>query len=102
METIFTKEIIQDKLRSDRQWMERGLIVLYNFQTNEEKSTKETRIQNGLGFNSSDSRYLTWVSEWLLKSPNNHLNEKHMMKVGKMLPKYWGQINRLIKQKQGD
>lgn len=101
MET-YSKEFIQEKLKTDRQWMERGLIVLYQFQTNEEKNSRETKYQNGMGFNSSDSRYLSWVSEWLLKSRYNHLNDKHFEKVGKMLPKYWGQILRLIKEKQGD
>lgn len=100
MET-YTKDFIKEQLKNNQKWMERSLIILYNFQTQDEKQTKETREQNNVGFNSSDSRYLTWVSEWLLKSPYNHLNEKHMGKVGRMLPKYWGQIHRLIMEKQG-
>lgn len=98
--TVYTKEFIKDKLKNDTAWMERGVIVLYHRQTQDEKVVKETKELNNVGFNSSDSRYLTWVAEWLLKDRRNHLNEKHREKVGRMLPKYWGQILDIIKNKK--
>jgi hypothetical protein len=96
MSTTYTKEVIMDKLKSDVRWMERGVVVLYQHQTNEEQNTKKTIDYNGVGFNGIDSRYLTWVAEWLLKDSRNHLSGKHVEKVGKMLPKYWKQIQTLI------
>lgn len=98
MSNEYTKEFIKDKLLNDTRWMERGVIVLYQHQTDEEKGTKRTIEDNGKGFNGIDSRYLTWVAEWLLKDSRNHLNDKHKTKVGKMLPKYWKQIQTLIKK----
>ena len=95
---MYTKDEIKDKLKNDIRWMERGVIVLYHRQTQDEKRVKETVESNNIGFNSSDSRYLTWVAEWLLKDGRNHLNEKHKEKVGKSLPKYWGQILSIIKE----
>ena len=96
----YSKEEIKTKLSTDVRWMERGVIVLYNRQTEDEKQEGVTTVYNSIGFNGTDSRYLSWVGEWLLKSPYNHLNEKHRLKVGRMLPKYWRQIQEIIVSKQ--
>ena len=92
----YTKEEIKNNLSTDSRWMERGVIVLYERQTEDEQESGHTQYLNNMGFNGSDCRYLTWVATWLLKDPRNHLNEKHKAKVGKMLPKYWKQIKELI------
>ena len=94
---MYTKEFIQQKLSSNRNWIERGLVVLYQRQTSEERQTKETISENGVGFNSSDSRYLSYCSEWILKG--NHLNDKHLLKCSTKLPKYWKQIKDIIDKK---
>lgn len=99
MSTTYTKEFIQDKLKNDTRWMERGIIVLYQHQTEEEKDTKKTIEFNNVGFNGVDSRYLTWVAEWLLKDSRNHLSGNHLKKVQQKLPKYWKQIQTLINKK---
>lgn len=80
--------------------MERGVIVLYKRQTEDEQKSGQTQVYNNRGFNSSDSRYMTWVAKWLLQDSGNHLNQKHQDKVAKSLPKYWGQILELIKENQ--
>jgi phage terminase Nu1 subunit (DNA packaging protein) len=97
---IYTKEVIKSLLSTDSKWMERGVIVLYERQTQDEQKTGQTHVYNNRGFNSSDSRYMTWVAKWLLESKSNHLNEKHKAKVAKSLPKYWGQILEIIKNNQ--
>lgn len=99
MSTTYTKEFIKDKLKNDTRWMERGVIVLYQHQTEEEKGCKQTIEYNNVGFNGIDSKYLTWVAEWLLKDSRNHLSGNHVKKVGTMLPKYWKQIQTLINKK---
>jgi hypothetical protein len=95
----YGKEEIKTNLGTDRKWMERGVIVLYERLTEEEQQSGQTQYFNNRGFNGSDSRYLTWVAGWLLKDPRNHLNDKHKQKVGKMLPKYWKQIQDIIEKK---
>jgi hypothetical protein len=94
IKTSFSKEVIQDKLMTDSRWVERSLIKLYERQTHEEKTSKETITDNNRGFNSSDSRYLTYCSEWLLKG--NHLSGVHLTKCGMKLKKYWKQIQEEI------
>ena len=97
--TTFTKEYIQEKLSTDIRWIERGVIVLFGRQTDDEQRSSSTVYQNGMGFTGSDSRYLTYISNYLLSG--RHLSGRHLEKVSKKLPKYWRQIQEEINLKQG-
>jgi len=94
---MYTKEEIKHQLSTNSKWIERGLVVLYQRQTYEEQQSGGTIVDNKMGFNGSDSRYLTYCAKWVLGG--NRLNEKHLQKCGKMLPKYWKQIMDIIKSK---
>ena len=94
---MYTKEEIQHNLSTNPKWIERSLIVLYERQTYDEQHSGETTSLNGIGFNSSDSRYLSYCSRWLLQG--KHLNQKHLEKCGGKLKKYWKQIDTIIKEK---
>jgi hypothetical protein len=94
----YTKEYIQAKLSSDVRWIERAVLVLFERQTDDEQTNKVTRWENGRGFNSSDSRYLTYVSNYLLGG--RHLSGRHLEKVATKMPKYWRQILEEIQIKQ--
>ena len=96
----YTKEQVKDLLATDLKWMERGVIVLYERQTEDEQKSGQTQVYNNRGFNGTDSRYMTWVAKWLLEHKSHHLNEKHRAKVAKSLPKYWGQIMEIIKSNE--
>lgn len=96
----YTKEFIQHQLSTNPKWVERGLVVLFNRQTEDEQSSHETKWENGMGFNGSDSRYLTYCAKWVLQG--RHLNEKHLQKCGGKLKKYWKQILEEIEMKQGN
>ena len=62
----YTKEYIQAKLSTDIRWIEKAVLVLFERQTDDEQTNQVTRWENGRGFNSSDSRYLTYVSNYLI------------------------------------
>lgn len=94
---MYTKEEIQHNLEFNPKWTERALVVLYQRQTEDEKRSGSTIVENKMGFNGSDSRYLTYCAKWVLG--NNPLNEKHQKKCGKMLKKYWKQIKNIIESK---
>lgn len=91
----YTKEFIKQKLSTDRKWVERALVVLHDHQTLDEQQEGHTKFHNEVGFNGVDSRYLSYCAEWVKKG--NHLNDKHFEKCSKKLPKYWKQIQFLIK-----
>ena len=94
---MYTKEQIQDNLRSNPRWIQRSLVVLYQRQTQDEQTTGKTRVFNNVGFNGPDSGYLSYCSRWVLSGRN--LNEKHLQKCGSRLPKYWRQIQSLIQER---
>ena len=91
---LYTKDQIQLNLTTNPKWIERSLIVLFKRQTHEEKQSGETRVDNGVGFNSSDSRYLSYCAKWVMDG--KHLNQKHLEKCGGKLKKYWKQIISII------
>lgn len=91
----WTKELIKYKLNTDIRWVEKSIMLLFNNQTNDEQKKSETLIHNNIGFNGVDGRYLSYCAKWLLRG--NHLNEKHLNKCKNKLPKYWKQIQCLIK-----
>jgi hypothetical protein len=94
---MYTKEEIQHNLSTNPKWIERSLIVLYQRQTQDEQQVGGTFVQNNVGFNSSDSRYLSYCSRWLLQG--KHLDNGHIEKCGGKLKKYWKQIESIIKEK---
>jgi uncharacterized protein (DUF2267 family) len=94
----YTKEYIQAKLSTDIRWIEKAVLVLFERQTDDEQTNQVTRWENGRGFNSSDSRYLTYVSNYLLGG--RHLSGRHLEKVASKMPKYWRQILEEIQIKQ--
>jgi hypothetical protein len=96
----YTKEEIKNNLSTNPRWIERGLVVLFERQTLDEQRSGSTIVENKMGFNGSDSRYLSYCAKWVLGG--KHLNEKHLEKCGKRLPKYWKQIMSIIEEKQGN
>lgn len=96
----FTKDQIKEKLASDPRWIERSLCVLFARQTEDEQRSDATVHNNGIGFSGCDSRYLSYCAKWLQKGSTYHLNDKHLEKCGKKLPKYWRQILDEIESKE--
>lgn len=102
---MFTKEQIQENIRTKDSWTLRTLEVLYNRQTTDEKNSKQTTHNNSRGFNGRDSQILTSFYEQVQKRKgyNNPqlLTEKQMIICRKLLPKYWRQVSEEIESKQG-
>lgn len=91
---MYTKEMIMEKLSTDRRWVERALVVLHDRQTLDEQQEGTTKFYNGVGFNGTDGRYLSYCAEWVKRG--GHLNDKHFEKCSRKLPKYWKQIQSII------
>ena len=94
----YTKDFIREKLSTDAKWIERAVLVLFARQTDDEQAHQLTRWENGRGFNSSDSRYLTYIAKYLLGG--RHLSGRHLEKVASKMPKYWRQIFEEIQLKK--
>lgn len=101
----YTKDQIQEKIRTNVSWTIRTLEVLFDRQEEDEKETYQTVYQNGRGFNGRDSEILTSFYNQVQKRRryNNPqlLSEKQMYICQKLLPKYWRQILEEIEIRKG-
>jgi len=99
----YTKEIIVDKLTTDQRWLERGILAVYNYQTNQEKRIGDTVEDNGVGFNGADAQFLSSLAQWIQKSSyaeGQRLTVKQAAVAARKMKKYAGQLLRIISSKQ--
>ena len=87
---IWTKETLWAVLEVNDDQLAKALVALYNRQTEDEKETKETTEQNGIGFNGVDSTFLSSVAENYKKY--GRLTENQTKAVRKALKKYCRQL----------
>jgi hypothetical protein len=107
----FTKESIQDKIRTDVRWTIRTIEILFDRQTTDEQRYGQTYVRNGRGFNGRDSEIFTSFYHQIQKRKGvlnsggqlmNYftlLSEKQLEICQKHLPKYWGQVLEEIQNK---
>lgn len=104
--STFTKQVIQTKIKTDVNWTIRTLEVIYEHQTRDEQESKATNHENGIGFNGTDAFILSSFAEQVKKKrsqgyTSGFLSDKQLEICRKKLPKYWGQVSKLIKKKEG-
>jgi hypothetical protein len=98
---MLTKEFIQEKLATNNQWLERGIIAIYNRQTAGEKAASITKELNGRGFNGCDAEFLSSLAEWINKShrqPGDRLSPKQAEIARRKMKKYAGQLLQISNQ----
>ena len=88
-------KIKQLLLRNDEA-VKRALIIIYNNQTEDEKSSAETSKDNGIGFTGADAFILTQYAKWLLEK--DYLTEKQLNATRKRIVKYTRQILEHMKE----
>lgn len=89
----WTAEEIKELVQTNDKVLYGALKKLYDCQTADEKCVGATCHYNGKGFNGADSRFLSSVSEFLIK--NGFLTEKQKYVVRKRLVKYTNQLTAL-------
>lgn len=93
MSRVWTEEEIKVLVQTNDKVLYGALKKLYAEQTADEQSIGQTRHHNGVGFNGADSKFLSSVSEFLLK--RGFLTDKQKYVVRKKLVKYNKQLTRL-------
>lgn len=97
MNKVWTAEEIRENIINNDKWAIRGLIAIYNYQTEYEQRIEETTEWNGVGFNGADGKFMTSVAKFFLA--RNYLTEKQIYLVRKRLVKYCGQLARIANNK---
>lgn len=90
MAKAWTAEEIREKVATDDQWLVRGLVAIYNRQTEDEKIVEGTKHQNGIGFNGVDAGILSSFAQQY--QTKGWLSQKQKDLARKKMGKYVGQL----------
>lgn len=85
-----TKHSVIQELCTNKEWIEHALLLLYSYQTEEEKEEGVTSEDNGKGFNYNDGLIFSQYALVLLA--NKSLTDYQLDVCKQKIPKYWKQI----------
>ena len=86
----WTKEEIKERMRVSDQWLIRGLLAIYKYQTEAEQSDDATLEDNGVGFNGVDAFILSQFARQF--QTRGFLSPKQILVARKKMLKYAGQL----------
>lgn len=89
----WSREEIEENLKKSQEWVERGIVAIWNLQTQEEKSKGYTKDNNGVGFNGIDSEFMSSLAEWI--KSDKKLSAKQLKFGREKLMKYAGQLTKI-------
>lgn len=95
---VWTKESVKDLLRRNDKAVERGILRIFSFQTDEEQYKGVTKTVNGKGFSKFDVEILSSFALQLRRG--KHLTEKQMYKARPKIQKYAGQLLEYMRTKE--
>lgn len=87
---MWDKDSIRELLLTNDKAVMRGVLAIYNLQTESEQCCDETQVVNGVGFNGVDAPFLSNIAKWILD--RGYLTEKQMVITRKKMLKYCGQL----------
>lgn len=94
---VWTKEEVKDLLKRNDRAVERGILRIYSYQTDEEKHVGRTKTVNDKGFNKFDVEILSSFA--LQLKQGEHLTEKQINEARPKIQKYAGQLLEYIRFK---
>ena len=83
-------KIFKEKLATNKAWALRGLKIIYDNQTADEKCDAATKHYNNIGFTGADAEFLTSLAQQYERKGD--LSDKQMALLYKKMPKYAGQL----------
>ncbi len=79
--------------------LERGIIRIYENQTQDEQRSLSTKHNNGEGFNGTDATFFSSLAQQILNSPRPYgkrLSPRQREIARKHMGKYWRQLQEAI------
>jgi len=98
MNTTLTKSVIAFNLVHNQNWLERGLIAIYNCQTDDEQALESTSVANGMGFNGSDAKFGSSLAKQLISKRT--LSTNQIIAARRMMRKYASQLLKIANERQ--
>lgn len=96
MKKVWTKEEIRELLNRNNVAVIKGLVRIYEFQTDDERTYDNTIEDNGVGFSGVDGEILTSIANQFLKWGS--VSEKQFAIVKKKMVKYAGQLAKIANE----
>ena len=91
------KVLFTEKLKTNSQWQLKALVAIFNKQTADEQMVHETKHDNGVGFTGSDAKFLTSLAAQYQRK--GFLSPKQTKCLSRSMPKYAGQLVKIVKGK---
>lgn len=86
----WTRSEIETLLSTNPRAVERGLVAIWNRQTQDEKSASDVKHHNGIGFAASTARRGSYLAKWV--SSGRTLTGKHLENGRKITMLHAGQL----------
>lgn len=93
---VWSQEEIKNLIQTNDEVLYRALKKLYSKQTSEEQRKGDTVVNNNVGFNGADAKFLSSTAEFLKKA--GFLTPKQKVVVRKKMVKYTKQLTRLANE----
>ena len=90
----YTVNEIKEKLSTNKDWVERAIVVLFDYQTDQEKVHGVTQEEKGVGFTHADASFGTKCAKWI--KSGKHLDGQFLEDAFRKMPKYARQLWKLI------
>tara|TARA_Y100000593_G_scaffold44225_2_gene84406 strand:+ start:367 stop:663 length:297 start_codon:yes stop_codon:yes gene_type:complete len=90
---MWTQEAIKELLKTNDKAVARGVVAIYNLQTESEKIIGETSEANGVGFNGVDANFMSSIAQFYMQK--NWLSPKQIEFARKKLLKYSKQLTNI-------
>lgn len=87
---VWTAEEIREKIMVNDKWLYAGINAIYRRQTEDEQLSRETKHNNGVGFNGCDSKIMSSFAEFL--KTTGFLTYKQKALARKKMSKYCRQL----------
>ena len=93
VEKVWTEAEIREMLQRSNRAVERGLVAIYNRQTQHEQAAEETKVLNRIGFSAFHAKRGTYYAKWVLDG--KQLTGQHLEKGRKLILHYAGQLTKI-------
>ena len=96
---VWTKNEIKGLIESRDDAVVRGMLRIYDLQTESEKVFGDTHESNGVGFSGVDGEIMSSFTEFYNKA--GFLSKKQMVIARKKMLKYAGQLTKIVNKEVG-
>ncbi len=87
---------IREMVATNPAWAVRGLLRIYDYQTEAEQSVGETTEDNGVGFSGADAHILSSLADQI--KAGRQMSVKQMAIIYKKMPRYSGQLVKITEE----